>query len=332
MTTALLSHQGSDTQYALVFLVKTRARNGDVQGALRAARVYSNSDTREKAIREIAIAQAKSGDVQGARQTISLLTDAGPALEAIAVVQAEKGDIRSARETIAGLIAPNRALEAIGESQIKSGNFEGALETIGQMSPGQTGNLLIDLGRELQKRGQQARVRDLASHITNRELARAFLYYSRYAQSNVEPTAVVVADACAQANSDAVKGNFAAAYGLLAQGKCMYSFVAIKQYPTDPAGAEQALRRSSDPMDTCFGLTELATAAAAKGNIPDALRFIDAAQKGCGEKYGYLFGAVQQVARQWTLRDKPKKVVGPSPGQRERALLGMAEALGHPHP
>jgi hypothetical protein len=56
-----------------------------------------------------------------------------------------------------------------------------------------------------------------------------------------------------------------------------------------------------------------------------------------GERYGYLFGAVQQVAWQWTLRDKPRKVVKwararPSPGQRERALLGIAEALGHPHP
>jgi hypothetical protein len=37
--------------------------------------VYSNSDTREKTIREISIAQAKSGDAQEARQTTSPLTD-----------------------------------------------------------------------------------------------------------------------------------------------------------------------------------------------------------------------------------------------------------------
>ncbi|HTF26607.1 MAG TPA: hypothetical protein VK937_22255 [Candidatus Limnocylindria bacterium] len=133
------------------------------------------------------------------------------------------------------------------------------------------------------------------------------------------------------------KHEFSAAYALIENTKCWYSFLATKQYASDPAGAEQALQRSSDPMDVCFGLTEFAKAAAANGNIPDAVRFIDAAQKHCGEKGGYLFGAVQQVARQWTIRDTPRKVVRwvgsrPSPGQRESALLGVAEALGHPHP
>jgi hypothetical protein len=118
--------------------------------------------------------------------------------------------------------------------------------------------------------------------------------------------------------------------------KCGYSILAVKQYAVDPAGAEQALRRSSDPMDGCFGWTAFAKAAAANGNIPDAPLFVDTGQNLCGERYGYLFGAVQQVAWQWTLRDKPRNVVKwararPSPGQRERALLGIAEALGHPH-
>jgi hypothetical protein len=119
--------------------------------------------------------------------------------------------------------------------------------------------------------------------------------------------------------------------------KCWYSFLAIKQYESDPAGAEQALHHSSDPMDICFGQTQFAEAAAARGNIRDARRLIDAAQKGCGEKGGDIFGAVRQVAREWAIREKPRTVVKwarsrPTPPQRELALLGVAEAMGHPQP
>jgi hypothetical protein len=90
-------------------------------------------------------------------------------------------------------------------------------------------------------------------------------------------------------------------------------------------------------MDVCFGQTQFAKAAAARGNIRVALRFIDAAENGCGEKGGEIFEAVRQVAREWAIREKPRTVVKwarsrPTTPQREITLLGVAEAMGHPHP
>ena len=69
MTTVLLADRDSETQYALVTLAKIRAKNGDAQGAIRTTRAYSNSETRAKAIEEIATAQAGLGDVRCARET-----------------------------------------------------------------------------------------------------------------------------------------------------------------------------------------------------------------------------------------------------------------------
>jgi len=76
---------------------------------------------------------------------------------------------------------------------------------------------------------------------------------------------------------------FSAAHALIENTKCSYFFLAAEHYASDAVAAEQALQRSSDTMDICFGPTEFAKAASANGNIPDALlRFIDAAQRGCG--------------------------------------------------
>ena len=337
MATILRSNRDSDVQYSLIALARIRATNGDVEGALRTARAYSVSDTREKAIQAIAVAQAERGDVQGARRTISLLTDPRSALEAIAVVQVDNGDIQGAHETIAGLPAANRALDAIGEYQIKSGDFQAALKTAEQMSSNSTANLLLDIGFELRRRGEQGRVHQLASQITNRELAHLFVYYARLAQSTMENIPTVRANTCDEASFDASKGDFAAAYGLIKQTKCWYSLVATRQYATDPGEAERELLLSPSSEDICFGLTEFAKAGAARGNTADALRFINAAQNVCGEKYGYRLGAVREVARLWTIKDGPKPVVAwarsrPNASQRAGALLGVAEAMGHSHP
>jgi hypothetical protein len=157
MATIKLSPHDRDTQFALVALAKIRARNGDAQGAIKTARAYSSSGTREEAFHQIAVAQAKSGDVSGARQTAWLLAAPQPALEDIAAVQAENGDLRGARETIASLSQPNLALAAIGEYQIKSGDFDGALKTAENMNPKAVANLLLDVGFELTRRGEQKR-------------------------------------------------------------------------------------------------------------------------------------------------------------------------------
>ncbi|MGA8074885.1 MAG: hypothetical protein WB995_15525 [Candidatus Acidiferrales bacterium] len=337
MATIVLSNRDSDVQYALVTLARIRAKNGDAEGALSAARAYGVSDTREKAIQEIAVAQAERGDVQGARHTASLRTDPGATLEAIAVVQAGKGDLAGSRETIAALSHPNRALEAIGEYQIKSGEFESALETAQEIGPGSSANLLLDVGYELERRGERHRVLQLASKMTNREVAHLFVDSTRLARSSFDDVEVLAPNACDQADFYAAMGEFAAAYDLIKQTKCSYAFVAIKQYATDPVDAEQEVLRSSNPLDVCFGLTELAKAASGTGKISDALRLLDKAQSVCGEKDGYLFGAQREVARFWTIKDGPRIVVKwacsrPTAPQRFSALFGIAVALGHPHP
>jgi hypothetical protein len=336
MKTILLSHRDGETQYALITLAKIRTKNGDAQGAIRTARSYPNSETRFKAIEEIAAAQAELGDVHGARETAMLLADSRRALESIAVVEASKGDLEGARETIAPIGQSNRVLDAVAGYQIQAGDFEGALKTMQEIYPASIANLLLELDDALRERGERSRLRALASQMTKPGVAHLFLVYDRIRQSDLENIPTIETNTCENGYFLVEKHDFSAAYGLIENTKCWYSFLATKQYASDPAGAEQALHRSSDLMDVCFGLTEFAKAAAANGDIHDAVRFIDAAQKGCGEKGGYIFGAVQQVARHWAISDKSRNVVRwarsrPSPGQRERALLGVAEALGHPH-
>jgi hypothetical protein len=336
MATALLSRRDSDFEYALVTLAKIRAKNGDTQGALRVARTYANSETRDKAIEEVATTQAERGDVRRARETAMSIPDPRHKLESIAIVQASKGDLQGARETIVSIGHSNRVLDAVAGYQIQAGDFDGALKTAQEIYPANIANLLIEVDDALRERGKLSHVRELASRVEKPEVAHLFLEYHSLMKSDRENIPTIEANICEKGYFLVEKHEFSAAYALIENTKCGYSLLAIKQYVSDPAGAEQALERSSDPMDFCFGWTEFSKAAATRGNIPDALRFIDAAQRGCGEKYGYLFGAVQQVARQWTLRDKLRKVVKwarsrPTPGQRERALLGVAEALGHPH-
>ena len=337
LTTVLLSHNDRDAQYALVTLVKIRAKNGDASGAIGTARSYTNSETRIKAIEEIVTAQAELGDVRGARETALLLADPRHALESIAVVQASKGDLPGARETIGSAGQSNRVLEAAATYQLKAGDFEGALKTAQEIYPANIANLLLEIDDALRERGEQRRVRELAAHMTKPEVVHLFLEYDQIRQSDLQNIPSIEPNICERAYFLVEKHEFAGAYAMVEKTKCGYSILAVKQYATDPAGAEQALGHSSDPMDVCFGWTAFAEAAAANGNITDALRFVDTAQHLCGERYGYLFGAVQQVARQWTIRGNARKVVKwararPSSGQRERALLGVAEAMGHAHP
>jgi hypothetical protein len=77
------------------------------------ARTYANSETRDKAIEEVATAQAERGDVQQARETAMSSADPRHTLESIAVVQASKGDLQGARETIVAISHSNRVLDAV---------------------------------------------------------------------------------------------------------------------------------------------------------------------------------------------------------------------------
>jgi len=84
---------------------------------------------------------------------------------------------------------------------------------------------------------------------------------------------------------------------------------------------------------------------AKKGNIAEALRFLDNLQsvsRAENTRNVVLTEArntdlVHEIARAWTIKDGPKPVLKwvrsrPNTGQRTWALIGMAEALGHARP
>jgi hypothetical protein len=131
-------------------------------------------------------------------------------------------------------------------------------------------------------------------------------------------------------------GRFAEADALIQQSSCSnVSFVSLQQYSVDPAGAERLLRGSANRQDLDRGIAEFAVAAAQKGDIPDALRFLDEIQMRNGPQSGTE--AVHQIARARTIKAGPKIALKwahlrPTYQQRTWALIGIAEALGHARP
>jgi len=287
----------------VVELARIRAENGDLQGAKAMMKRYSGSDLGAQMVKAVALAQVWKGDLQGALEI------------AAAVVNREE------------------ILLAFARRQIENADFAGALETAARMkSPNQ---VFYELGSALAVRGEQKRVRELASGMKDRKLAEEF---AKRVRSTLWPTleCVIQATPCDIASDYGLQGRFAEADALIEQNKCTYvSFVAIRQYAVDPAGAERLLRSNSNPEDLLCGLDELAVAAARKGNITEALRFL-------GDLQNLKDGtarteAVNGIARYWTIKDGPKGVLKwarlrPTCEQRTWALIGMAEALGHARP
>jgi hypothetical protein len=164
-----------------------------------------------------------------------------------------------------------------------------------------------------------------------RKLVRFTLWYTgevRTLQGHPTP--------CDNAIFRATEGKFAEADKLIEQNKCSnVSFVAAQQYAVDPVGAEHLLRGTADPHDLNRGLAEFAVAAANKGDIAEALRFLDNVQSLRGP--GNACPVVHEIARAWTIRDGPKAVLQwahsrPNTDERTWALIGTAEALGHTRP
>jgi hypothetical protein len=204
------------------------------------------------------------------------------------------------------------------------------------LKPKSADQVFYELGDGLREHGEQSRVRELASHMTNRKLAALFTKLVQLTLRPSIPTYVIQVGPCDIAYHDAAIGEFAKADDLVSQNKCPYvSGIATQQYAVDPAGAERVLQKAIYAKDRATALADFATSAANAGEISEALRFYHDFESLAG--IGSGFKAAHDIARSWTIKDGPKVVLRwarsrPTLEERTSALIGVAEALGHARP
>lgn len=332
-------------------IFEQQAAQGYYEDAAATGHLFGRADDVRWSVVELAKIRAENGDIQGAKDQIKRLagSDLGArATEVIALTQARAGDLPGALETIAPLRDSNEVRSAFARYQIAKGDFDGALKTAEQMDSKSANQVFYEVGGALHDRSEQKRARELASRMSNRKLAALFLKLSRFTlwpqkirSCEIE---IVQSDPCSAAYHDASIGEFAEADAMIEQYKCSnVSFIAIQQYAVDQVGAERLLRSNADSQDLAYGLDRFAVAAAKKGNIVEALHFLDNLQSlSRTEKNAVLAqargdDAVHEIARCWTIRDGPKVVLKwadarPTTEERTWALIGVAEALGHARP
>lgn len=188
-------------------LAKIRAENGDIQGAKDQIKQFAGSDLGTRAAKVIALTQAHNGDLPGALETIGPLGDS------------------------------NEVRLVFGRRQIADDDFDGALKTAEQMDFKSASQMFYEVGGALRERGGQKRVRELASHMSDRKLAALFVELARFtSQPQPDEVMVVQTTPCDNACFDATVGKFVEADTLIRQNKCSsnVSFVAIRQYAVDP--------------------------------------------------------------------------------------------------
>jgi hypothetical protein len=291
---------GSGPNYQIF---EQQAAQGYYDAAAATGRLFKRVEDVQWSIVELTKIRAENGDVYGAKAMIKRFAGSNlgaGAAEAIAEIQAHKGDLPGALETIGPLGDSNEVRLVFGGRQIANGDFDGALKTAEQMDSKSADQVFYGVGAALRDRGEQKRVRELASHMRNRELSSLFVELARFTfrPRAIEAYEIVQADPCDIAYHGDSDGKFAKIDALIEQNKCSYfSFVAIQQYEVDPAGAERLLRSKADPQDLVRGLGEFAVAAAKKGDIPVALRFLDNIQNLTGVGHGGT--EVHEIARFW---------------------------------
>ena len=139
MSFALFVAQGAeypdDRGKALRGIAEAQAKTGDIEGALATARNIENADDRAWALQDIAEAQAKAGDIDGAFTTARGIEDTDRralTLVGIARLQAETGDVEDALVTAKGIdeaIYRARALSGIAREQAMAGDIKEAFAT-----------------------------------------------------------------------------------------------------------------------------------------------------------------------------------------------------------
>ena len=313
-TARLATSNLRDRQYELsgfvVTLIKIRAENGDIQGAKEMARVLNDS----------ALA-GRGSDV---------------VLE-IAKIQVDKGDLRGAFETCTSPADTNEVMEEFGNREIANGDFDVALETAEHVNERSAYNLFYATGDVLRQRGEERRLHPLASRMVNKERAAEFVSAATATFSADAEHRVLEMSPCGVALSDAVRGQFADAWRMVDRNKCQHtSYIAIKQYASEPVEAERKLLRSTDRDDVSYGIAEMSKLAAKNGDISESLSLLSTARR-TRENQAFYPECVREIAWAWTIKSGPSTALDWArslPFVRERgfALLGVAQALGHARP
>jgi hypothetical protein len=322
-------------------IFEQQAAQGYYDDAAATARLFKRAENVQWSVVELAKIRAENGDASGAKSSIKNIvgSDVGAkATEVIARVQAYGGDLSAALEKIAPLGDSDEVYLAYGSHQIENGDFEGALATAERMGAKRGYELFYEIGSALRLRAEQYRVRGLAAHMKDRKLAALFLECARFTlwAGCVRKVRTIQLAPCDYSLMYATEGRSAEADAVIQHNQCSnVSFVAGRQYAGDAAGAEHLLRANADRQDLARGLSEFAKTAAEKGNIVEALRFLDDLRSLSRTESGSR--VVQEIARAWTIRDGSILVLRwahsrPTTEQRTWALIGMAEALGHARP
>lgn len=330
MATARLWDADAPSRYGLaVDVVRIRAENGDVRGATLMAKRFV-APTKAWAIEAIAAVLAGHGDLRTALEASASLGGFGQASGCRATVRVAGIEIK---DPLSGAV---QAIEEFGAHQLESGDLEGALNTAEQVRPCSTPGLLSRIADAFFEQGKLKQARELASHIANRKVAAEFSTMLTRLDRSALSVKIVEPSPCDVARYDAQLGRFAEAYHAIEHTRCLVSDVAIKQYPSDPAAAEKALQASTNRDDLALGMAGFAKAAARKGDLSGALRFLTAAQVAGANDWSQT-AVVRDVAWAWTIKEGPKPALRwarsrPAGSERASALLGVAQALAHQRP
>lgn len=331
MTTARLWEADAPSQYGLVVqLMRIRAENGDIQGAKKTAARFHGTPTGMWAIEAIAAVQARRGDLRGALETSALLAASDQGHGCAVTVRVAGVEIEDP------LPEAVKAIEAFGARQLESGDLQGALNTAEEVRRCSTSDLLSRIADASLEQGKLKQAREVASHLANRKVVAEFSGMLNQRERFAPEVHVIQPSPCDVAWYEAQLGRFAEAYRAMAHTTCLVSGVAIKQYPSDPVAAEKALRGSTNRDDLALGMAGFTKAAARKGDLAGALRFLTAAQVS-GGAYWPETDVVRDVAWVWTIKEGPRPALRwararPTGSERAGALLGVAQALAHPRP
>lgn len=126
------------------------AASKTIDHALKLKDVLKNKEQKSAALRDLVIAQARLGDIEGARRSYSEITDPDYRVgsEYILMAEIKNGDLEGALETLKTFEWDGPRWEAylaaIGEAKARKGDITGALEITNNLRPYGFGNLRVN--------------------------------------------------------------------------------------------------------------------------------------------------------------------------------------------